>query len=302
MPTVATEGRERGNRRFPRIRDVLSFVKIEHSVFALPFVYVGALFASNGVPAWSDLAWMTLAAVGARGAAFGFNRVIDKAVDAMNPRTARREMPRGAISTPFALGLTVAFLALFLGSAWRLNELAFRLAPAVIPFLVWYPYTKRFTWTCHFWLALPFGVAPMGGWIAATGEFPLPLEEPVPWLLAVAAGLWVAGFDILYALLDVNFDRRHRIHSVPADFSETVALRVSEALHLATWLCLGAVWYLGRAGTTYLVGWAVVGMLLMYEHVIVNPEDPRTVQKAFFTMNGITSFVVLATVLGDVLL
>jgi len=283
----------------PTVRDVLNFVKIEHSVFALPFVYVGALLAAGGLPAWSDLAWMTLAAVGARGAAFGFNRVIDKAVDAMNPRTARREMPRGAITTPFALGLTAAFLAVYLGSAWMLNDLAFRLAPAVIPFLVFYPYTKRFTWTCHFWLGLPFGVAPMGGWIAVTGAFPMPLEEPVPWLLAFAAGLWVAGFDILYALLDMNFDRRHRIHSIPADFSETVALRTSEALHLLTWLALGAVYFFADVGPVYVAGWGLVGMLLMYEHVIVNPEDEKTIHKAFFTMNGLTSFAYLAAVAVD---
>jgi 4-hydroxybenzoate polyprenyltransferase len=211
-------------------------------------------------------------------------------------------MPRGTITTPFALGLTLAFLVIFLGSAWKLNDLAFRLAPAVIPFLVGYPYTKRFTWTCHFWLGLPFGVAPMGGWIAVTGTFPMPLETPVPWLLAFASGLWVAGFDILYALLDVTFDRGHRLHSMPADFGETVALRVSEFLHLNTWLLLGAVWFFADVGAIYVVGWGVVGALLMYEHVIVNPDDERTIHKAFFTMNGLTSFAVLATVTIDLLL
>jgi 4-hydroxybenzoate polyprenyltransferase len=130
----------------------------------------------------------------------------------------------------------------------------------------------------------------------------LPLGESVPWLLAVAAGLWVAGFDVLYALLDVNFNRGHRIHSIPSDFSETTALRVSEALHLLTWLGLGAVWAFADVGTIFLIGWGVVGALLMYEHVIVNPEDPKTIHKAFFTMNGLTSFAFLAAVAGDVLI
>lgn len=283
----------------PRLRDVLNFVRIEHSVFALPFVYVGALFAADGLPGAWDLAWMTAAAVGARGAAFGLNRIIDRAVDAMNPRTASRELPRGAFGLATAWGLTLGFVALYFLAAGMLNELALRLAPAVLPFMAFYPYTKRFTWTCHGWLALPFSVAPMGGWIAVTGAFPLPLAEPVPWLLSVAAGFWVAGFDILYTLLDVGFDRRHGLHSIPVRFGEDAGLRVSEAFHMLTLLALGAVAFVAETGAAYLFGLVVVGGLLAYEHVIVNPEDARTIHKAFFTMNGITSLVLLGAVVGE---
>lgn len=277
--------------------DVLRFIRVEHSVFALPFVYIGLLLAPGALTLELVLL-TTLAAVGARGTAMGLNRVIDRVIDGKNPRTARREMPAGRIGLPTAWALIAGFLALYLFATWNLNALVFHLAWApIIPFVV-YPYLKRFTWTCHLFLGFTLGFAPMGGWLAKTGTF---TDVTVPFLLAFGVMFWVAGFDIIYAMLDVGFDRNHGLHSVPADFGTRAATAFSGGLHVLTIIMFVAAGLIADLGLWYWLGLVGVAALLVHQHRIVRPDDPRSINKAAFQINGYTGFVLLAGVLLAVL-
>ncbi|MBW3581707.1 MAG: putative 4-hydroxybenzoate polyprenyltransferase [Euryarchaeota archaeon] len=274
------------------LRDVLRYIRVEHSVFALPFVYIGILLAP-GQATWSLALLVTLTAVGARGTAMSLNRIVDRAIDARNPRTAGRELPSGRLGLAVAWGLTVGFALLYFTSTHLINPYVFRLSPIPLAVFLLYPYTKRFTWACHIVLGVSLGIAPVGAWLAVTGGW---VEMTVPLLLAFGVMFWVAGFDIIYALLDVPFDRANGVHSIPADLGERTALVVSSLFHIATAGCFAAVGFIAGLGAWYWVGLAGVSLLLLYEHATLVPTDPASVNRAAFTFNGYTGFVLLAAV------
>jgi len=280
--------------RYPRL--FASLVKVEHTVFALPFAYVGAFLAVDGVPSAADLVWVTVAMVGARSLAMALNRLIDAGVDARNPRTAGRELPRGALVPWQVVLFCLGSLALFLVAVYQLDPLVRWLWPIPVIGFVIYPYLKRATWLCHLWLGAVDGLAPVGGWVAVTGE--LPWEA---WALGVAVAFWVAGFDILYALFDLDVDRAQRLHSLPVRFGVRAAFWSSRGCHLLTVAALTAAGLGLSAGALYWIGAAAVAALLAYEHTLVSPSDWRRLDTAFFTMNGVISISLFAFVLADVL-
>ncbi|MBC7338629.1 MAG: UbiA family prenyltransferase [Firmicutes bacterium] len=265
-------------------------VRWEHTIFALPFAYAATFLASGGWPSGHDFFWVTVAMVGARTAAMGLNRLVDRALDALNPRTSHWHLPRGAVKPGEVVGLVVVSLALLALAAAMLNPLCLKLFPVALVVLVVYPYTKRFTWGCHFVLGLAEFAAPFGGWIAVTGA-----AHPAAYLLGAGAGLWVAGFDILYALADVEFDRAHGVHSIPARFGIRAALRCSLAVHVLAWACLFAVLPVLGAGFWYAMGLLAMALLLVYEHSILSVSDLSRLNRAFFDLNGIISVVFFAT-------
>jgi 4-hydroxybenzoate polyprenyltransferase len=277
-------------------RRFASLVKIEHTVFALPFAYVGALLAVDGVPSAADLLWITLAMVGARSLAMGLNRLIDAGIDARNPRTAGRELPSGALVPWQVVAFCAASLALFLVAVWQLDPIVRWLWPIPVIGFVVYPYLKRWTWLSHLWLGAVDGLAPVGGWVALTGE--LPWEA---WALGAAVACWVAGFDLFYALLDVEFDLRDGLHSWATRFGEHGVFAGARALHIATVALLAAVGIGLDVGLLYWAGVGAVGGLLLYEHRLVRPGDLRRLDAAFFTVNGVISVVFCGFVLADVI-
>jgi 4-hydroxybenzoate polyprenyltransferase len=269
-------------------------VKFEHTVFALPFAYVGAFLAVDGVPSAHDLLWITVAMVGARSLAMGLNRLIDAGLDARNPRTARRELPAGLLS-PVQVGLfCAASLAVFLVAVYQLDPLVHWLWPIPVAGFVIYPYLKRWTWLCHLWLGAVDGLAPVGAWAAITGS--IPWEA---WALGGAVALWVAGFDLFYSLLDLEIDRAQGLQSIAVRFGERGAFRAARAFHLGT-VALLVVAGLGLdVVVLYWLGVAAVAGLLAYEHSLVRPGDLRRLDTAFFTMNGVISVAFFLFVLLD---
>jgi 4-hydroxybenzoate polyprenyltransferase len=280
--------------RYPR--RFASLVKIEHTVFALPFAYVGALLAVDGVPSGRDLLWITVAMVGARSLAMGLNRLIDAQIDAANPRTAQRELPRGMLLPWQVVLFCLGSLAVFLTAVWQLDPIVRWLWPIPVVGFVVYPYLKRVTWLSHLWLGAVDGLAPVGAWVAVTGE--LPWEA---WVLGAAVACWVAGFDLFYALLDVDFDRSAGLQSWATRFGERATFRGARALHTATVALLVAAGLGLPVGVGYWAGVAAVALLLVYEHSLVRPGDLRRLDAAFFTVNGVISLVFCAFVLVDVL-
>ncbi len=280
---------------FRNAKTFADLVKWEHTIFALPFAYAGAFLAAGGLPRWSTLGWITLAMFGGRTSAMAFNRLIDRFVDARNPRTANRHLPRGVIS-PFVVGLYGALATgLLVLAAVMLNPLCVVFLPVVVPVLVLYSYMKRWTWACHFWLGLSYFFVPFGGWLAVTGTLSWP-----PVILGIAAGLWVAGFDLIYACQDYEFDVKEGVHSVPARFGIAAALTLARWVHLVVVGLLAAVGLMLGLGWVYWVGLMVVAALLGYEHLLVSPGDLSRLNAAFFNVNGYISilyflFVVLAT-------
>ncbi len=269
-------------------------VKIEHTVFALPFAYVGAFLAVDGTPTAHDLLWITLAMVGARSLAMALNRLIDAGIDARNPRTAGREIPSGQLSVAQVVVFCVLSLALFLVAVWQLNPIVRWLWPIPVIGFVVYPYLKRYTWTCHLWLGAVDGLAPVGAWVAITGKLPWQA-----WTLGLAVALWVAGFDFFYALFDEEIDRREGLHSIVTQFGVKGAFLGARLAHAATIVCL-VVAGLGLAvGVLYWLGVVAVALLLAYEHSLVRPGDLRRLDTAFFTMNGVISVVFAAFVILD---
>jgi 4-hydroxybenzoate polyprenyltransferase len=280
---------------FAMIPALLGMVRFSHTVFALPFAFAGALMATNAVPPWPVLGWILLAMVGARSLAMALNRLIDRRIDAANPRTAGRHLPSGRLTTTQVWVFAVLSLAAMLVAVSQLPEITWWLWPIPVALFVIYPYTKRVTWACHAVLGLSIGIAPIGGWIAVTGEF-----AAAPVLLWLAVACWIAGFDIIYALLDVDHDRVAGIHSVPSRFGERGSLRAALALHVATIVLLV---YAGMsAGVTwpYYVGVGACALILMWEHATVRPGDTARIQAAFGTANGVLSLVFLAGVIAEV--
>ena len=271
-------------------------VKFEHTIFALPFAYVGAFLAVGGVPSAADLVWITVAMVGARSLAMALNRLIDAGLDARNPRTATRELPSGLLSVPAVVAFCLLSLAVFLVAVWQLDPVVRLLWPIPILAFVVYPYLKRFTWLCHLWLGAVDGLAPMGAWVAITGELPWQA-----WALGGAVATWITGFDLFYSLFDTDADRAQGLHSWSTRFGERGAFAGARVLHLAT-VGLLALAGLGLdVDAWYWLGVAAVAALLVYEHSLVRPGDLRRLDAAFFTMNGVISVAFFAFVLADVL-
>jgi 4-hydroxybenzoate polyprenyltransferase len=278
--------------RYPR--RFASLVKIEHTIFALPFAYVGAFLAVDGVPSGWDVFWITVAMAGARSLAMALNRLIDSEVDARNPRTAGREIPAGLLTRGQVIAFAVGSLAVFLVAVWQLDPLVRYLWPIPVAGFVIYPYLKRWTWLSHLWLGAVDGLAPVGGWVAVTGE--LPLEA---WLLGAAVACWVAGFDLFYSLLDLEVDRRQGLHSWATRFGVHAAFWGARALHVATIFLLVAAGAALGVGVFYWAGVAALAGLLAYEHSLIQPSDLRRLNAAFFTVNGIVSLTFFAFVLAD---
>jgi 4-hydroxybenzoate polyprenyltransferase len=274
-----------------------SLVKIEHTVFALPFAYIGAFLAVGGVPSAHDLLWVTVAMVGARSLAMGLNRLIDSGIDARNPRTATRELPTRRLTEVQVSVFCLVSLCVFLLAVFQLNPLVRWLWPIPLAGFVIYPYLKRFTWLSHLWLGAVDGLAPVGGWVAVTGK--LPLEA---WLLGGAVACWVAGFDLFYSLLDADVDRREGLWSVATRFGERGVFWGARVLHVLTVALLVAAGIGLGVGPFYWLGVGVVAVLLLYEHAIVHPGDLRRLDTAFFTMNGLISLAFFAFVFVDALL
>jgi 4-hydroxybenzoate polyprenyltransferase len=281
-----------------RLIAYLNFVKLPHTLFALPFALVGTVLASYERPIRAaQIGWVILAFTAARFAAMGFNRIADRQIDARNPRTARRELPAGVLGVGEATAAVVAASAIFVVAAWRLNTLCLALSPVALAWVMAYSYTKRFTRWSHLVLGLGLAIAPVGGYLAITGRW------SEPWWMLAALGLavatWVAGFDILYALQDLAFDRENALHSVPVAFGEAVALGVARALHAATVVALAVVGIAAGAAWLYAAGVAVAAALLLYEHSLVRAGDLSRLDAAFFTMNGIISIAFFGFVLAE---
>jgi 4-hydroxybenzoate polyprenyltransferase len=273
-----------------KIRTTLEMIKFEHSVFALPFALTGAMLAAHGWPTWRQFAWLIVAMVGARSAAMTFNRLADLKLDALNPRTQTRALPAGQLSMRFAAGFTVVSCALLVLAAYELNPLAFKLSPVALAILLGYSFAKRFTVLTHLVLGLCLGMSPMAAWIALRGDLSLSAV-----LLGAAVTFWVAGFDIIYACQDVEFDHSLGLHSIPRRYGIAAALYVSAALHVLMLGLLLVVARMENLGWLALAGLAVVAVLLAYEHALVKPSDLSRVNAAFFTVNGYISLLFLVT-------
>jgi 4-hydroxybenzoate polyprenyltransferase len=278
-------------------RRFAALVKLEHTVFALPFAYVGMLLARGEVPGAGDWLWVTLAMVGARTLAMGLNRLVDAEGDARNPRTAGRELPSGALTPAQVLVFCALALAVFLLAVFQLDPLVRWLWPVPVVLFVVYPYLKRVTWLCHQWLGASLGLAPVGAWAAVTGEPPWQA-----WALGSAVALWVAGFDLFYSLFDLEHDRTEGLHSWAVRWGERGVFAGARLHHLGTVALLAAAGAGLDVGIAFWLGVAVVGALLLYEHSLIRPGDLRRLDAAFFTVNGLISVVFLGFVLADVLL
>ena len=273
-----------------RFATYLSFVRFSHSVFALPFALTGALLAWRTAPfSWSQVGWIVVCMVSARSAAMGFNRLVDARYDALNPRTAMRELPRGAMTPREATLFVIISSAVFVFGASQLNTLCFILAPVALAIVFWYSLAKRYTTYTQMFLGLAMAVAPVGGWIAAGG----PAGAAEPWLLGLAIGLWVGGFDILYACQDVEFDRGHGLRSIPVRFGVSRAIVLSRVMHVATVVVMASLWRVAGLPSLYLAGVAFVAALLAYEQSLVSDSDLSQVKKAF-DLNGYVGIVYFA--------
>jgi 4-hydroxybenzoate polyprenyltransferase len=282
---------------FRKILDFLRLIKFSHSVFALPFAFTAALFAAEGIPDMAKILWITVAMVGGRSGAMGMNRIVDRKIDSLNPRTKNRELPMGIIKAREAFLFTAASFALLLFAAYMLNPLCFKLSPLFLLVLFTYSYTKRFTWLSHMALGTALSLAPLGAWIAVRGTFDSEIL-----LLCSAVMFWVAGFDVLYALQDVNFDRTHGLYSIPSRFGIRKSLWIARFFHVITiglLFCLIPVFQLSGI---YVAGIIIVSALMLYEHSLVKPSDLSKLDVAFFNMNGYISITVFVFTLLNYLI
>lgn len=283
---------------FNKLSTTLSMIKFEHTLFALPFAFLGAIMAANGLPTWWQILWITLAMVGARSAAMTFNRIIDRRIDAANPRTANRELPAGKLSVGFAWAFFTASLALFLVSAYMLNWLALALSPVALIFVLGYSYAKRFTSLAHVILGVALAISPSAAWIAVRGT----LDSPIPILLSLIVMMWTAGFDVLYACQDFEYDRKAGLNSIPARFGIAGALRIARLFHAQAFFALIFLFIVADLGWLSAIGVVLVGLLLVYQHTLVKSNDLSRLNAAFFTTNAFVSVILLLTFGGAVFL
>jgi 4-hydroxybenzoate polyprenyltransferase len=273
------------------IRTTLEMIKIEHTLFALPFAFLGAVLAARGIPTAWQILWITLAMVGARSTAMAFNRIADRDIDARNPRTKTRAIPAGVLSVGFVLGFSVASAALFILSAAMLNRLTLWLSPIALASILLYSYTKRWTLLSHLILGWCLSIAPSGAWIAVRGS----LDSAVPLLLSLTVMLWTAGFDVLYACQDYDFDRSEGLHSIPARIGIARALWIARLLHAGAFVTLVALYFLTNLGMMAMTGVIATGALLIYQHTLVRADDLSRLNAAFFTTNAFVSIILFLT-------
>lgn len=275
----------------------LEMIKFEHTLFALPFAFIGALLAQRVIPTGHNILWLTLAMVGARTAAMSLNRVVDRHIDARNPRTAKRALPQGLLKVSEVWLYTLLSFGLLALAAYNLQPLAFKLFPVAVLALSFYSFTKRFTWSCHLFLGLALGLAPLGAWVGIVGKFAL-----APVLLCLGVMFWVAGFDVIYACDDYDFDCRAGIYSIPARFGIPRALKISKVMHLLAPLFFLATGVVLHLGLFYLAGVILAVALLTYEHSLIKPDDLSRAGVAFFNLNGMLSTGMFLFTLLDVII
>lgn len=284
--------------RGSRVIAYVNLVKLPHTVFALPFALVGVVLASYRRPIHlAQVAWVVVAFTAARFAAMAFNRIADRDIDARNPRTAMREIPRGRVSVAEAWGSVFVASALFVFAAWRLNPLCLALSPVALAWVFFYSHTKRFTRWAHLVLGTGTAIAPVGGYLAVTGQWSRPWWMLVA--LAAAVMTWVGGFDVFYSLADAEFDRANALHSLPAKLGEARAIQIAHLLHVVTIAALAAVGVVTHGGTLYWTGVALAAVILAYEHSLVRPGDLSKLDAAFFSMNGMLSLAFFFFVLAE---
>ena len=280
-----------------KIKLLLEMIKFEHTIFALPFAFTGAVLAANGMPPWVTLFWITVAMVGARSAAMGYNRLVDREFDAVNPRTKDRALPLGLVTPRQVIIFTAVSSLLLVAASFMLNRLAFFLSPLALAVVFFYSYTKRFTAFSHAFLGLAISLAPIGAWIAVTGR----LDAPAL-VLGIAVLFWLVGFDVLYALQDVEFDNNAGLHSIPRLVGVRRALWISRAAHAVTVVALIVLSAVLTLGWFYLFGVLIAAGLLVYEHSLVKEDDLSKLNIAFFNMNGYLSVAIFLFTLLEVLL
>ncbi|MBK9528526.1 MAG: UbiA family prenyltransferase [Acidobacteria bacterium] len=281
-----------------KLNTTLAMIKFEHTLFALPFAFLGAILAANGIPTWWQIVWITVAMVGARSAAMTFNRIVDRDIDAKNPRTANREIPSGKLSVGFAWAFLYVSIGLFLLASYSLNWLTFALSPVALICVLGYSYAKRFTAFAHLILGLALAISPSAAWIAVRGT----LYDEVPILLSVLVLMWTAGFDVLYACQDFEFDRKAGLRSIPAKFGIKNSLKIARLFHAQAFVVLVILYFVTGLGWPALVGVIAVGALMIYQHSLVRANDLSRMNAAFFTTNAFVSVILLITFGGSVFL
>ena len=271
-------------------------IKFEHTLFALPFAFLGAILAANGWPEWWQILWITVAMVAARSAAMTFNRIVDRDIDARNPRTANRELPTGKLSLGFAWVFLYVSIAVFLLASYSLNWLTFALSPVALVCILGYSYAKRYTAFSHLLLGLALSIAPTAAWIAVRGE----INSEIPILLSLFVLMWTAGFDVLYACQDYSFDKKAGLRSIPARFGIKNALWIARLFHAQAFVVLVLLYFVTGLGWIALAGVLAVGVLMIYQHTLVKADDLSRMNAAFFTTNAFVSVILLVTFGGAV--
>lgn len=272
---------------FNKIRIMLEMIKFELTVFALPFALMGAFLGAGGLPGWSSLGWVVVALVGARTCAMAFNRIVDAKFDADNPRTTDRAIPAGSVKMIEAWLLVIVSGLLFFFACYNLNHLTLQLAPLALSLTLLYSLTKRFTWLCHVILGVALSFSPLGGFVAVKGTL-----AGYPWLLSLAVMFWVAGFDTVYACLDAEFDRKAGLFSLPARFGRRNSFRLAGVFHLLAFVFFVATGFFCQLNYIYFIGMLIAGASLLYQHIIVNPDDLSRIKTSFFKMNGLVSITI----------
>ena len=281
-----------------KLKITLSMIKFEHTLFALPFAFLGAVLAANGLPEWRQIVWITVAMAGARSAAMTFNRIVDRDIDAQNPRTAKRELPSGKLSLSFAWMFLFVSVGIFLIAAYSLNWLAFALSPIALFSVLGYSYAKRFTAFAHLLLGWALAISPTAAWIAVRGA----IDSEVPLLLSLLVLMWTAGFDVLYACQDYEFDKKAGLRSIPARFGIQRSLWIARLFHVQAFLVLLLLYADTGLGWLALAGVGAVGVLMIYQHTLVKPNDLSRMNAAFFTTNAFVSVILFLTFGGAVFL
>ncbi len=284
------------NNFWQKLKTTLEMIKFEHTIFALPFAFLGAVLAANGLPTWWQILWITFAMVGARSAAMSFNRIADRRIDGENPRTANRELPSGKLSVNFAWAFMIASCLVFFLAAFMLNQLTLILSPVALLSVLGYSYAKRFTSFAHLILGWALAISPTGAWIAVRGT----LDSEIPILLSLLVLMWTAGFDVLYSCQDFDYDRQKGLRSIPARFGIKGALRIARLFHFQAFIVLVLLYFMTDLGWLALIGVFATGLLMIYQHTLVKPNDLSKMNAAFFTANALVSIILFVTFGGAV--
>lgn len=281
-----------------KLKVTLEMIKFEHTIFALPFAFLGAVLAADGLPTWWQILWITVAMVGARSAAMSFNRIADRKIDAENPRTANRELPSGKLSIEFAWAFMIASSVVFFVAAFMLNRLTLILSPVALLSILGYSYAKRYTSFAHLLLGWALAISPTGAWIAVRGA----IDSEVPILLSLLVMMWTAGFDVLYACQDFEYDKKKGLHSIPARFGIKGALNIARLFHVQAFIVLLILYLATGLSWLALIGVVATGLLMIYQHSLVKPGDLSRMNAAFFTTNAFVSVILFLTFGGAVFL